>query len=279
MSALLGLLASVLWGGADYAGGIAARRTPVAWVILTSQAAGVLLFAGAGIVAELTVGLAVPHRALAWGALGGLAGVGALAAFYRALAIGTMGVVAPVAAMGVAIPVIASVAGGERPTIAQGTGIVIGAVGILLASGPELSGGAASRRPVLLAAIAGLGFGAVILAVAKGSESAVLPTLLVQRMVSVTIASIAVLMLSPRPRPARRDLPMLAGVGVGDGGANAAFAAASVSGLVSVASVLSSLYPVVTAVLAWRLAGERLRRVQVVGVVAAMAGVVLLAAG
>jgi drug/metabolite transporter (DMT)-like permease len=279
MSALLGLLASLLWGGADYAGGLAARRTPVAWVILGSQAAGFLLFAIAAVVVEVTVGLRVPMRAVAWGAGGGLAGVGALAAFYRALALGRMGVVAPVAAMGVAIPVVASVVGGERPSVGQAVGIIVGAIGILLASGPELSAGKAARTPVLLAGLAGIGFGVVILAVAKGSEGAVLPTLLIQRTVSVTIAGIVVMSAKPRPRPVLRDLPMLAGIGAGDGGANAAFATASVRGLVSVASVMSSLYPVVTALLAWRFSGERLRRVQVIGVAAAMVGVVLLAAG
>ena len=279
MSALLGLLASLLWGGADYVGGISARRTPVAWVILVSQAAGLVGFALAALVVECTVGLGVPTTSVAWGAAGGAAGVIALSAFYRALALGTMGVVAPVAAMGVAIPVIASVVSGERPSVAQGAGIVVGALGIVLASGPELSGGRAARKPVLLAAVAGVGFGLVILAVAKGSAAAILPTLLVQRMVSTSLATVAVLWLSPRPRPSRREVPLLASIGAGDGGANAAFAGASVAGLVSVASVLSSLYPVVTAVLAWRLLGERLARVQVVGVAAAMVGVVLLAAG
>lgn len=279
MSALLGLLASLLWGGADYAGGLAARRTPVAWVILASQTAGFVLFGMAAVVVWLSVGLAVPMRAVEWGAIGGLAGVGALAAFYRGLALGRMGVVAPVAAMGVAIPVLASVIGGERPTVAQAVGIAVGSIGILLASGPELSGGKAARTPVLLAGVAGVGFGIVILAVAKGSEGAILPTLFIQRGVSITIAAIAVVVMRPRPRPKVSDLPMLAGIGAADGGANAAFAAASVRGLVSVASVMSSLYPVVTALMAWRWSGERLSGVQVAGVGAAMTGVILLAAG
>jgi drug/metabolite transporter (DMT)-like permease len=77
----------------------------------------------------------------------------------------------------------------------------------------------------------------------------------------------------------RTDLPLLALIGAGDAAANALYAVASRSALVSVTSVLASLYPVVTALLAYRVLGERLRRVQVVGVGATLVGVALLAGG
>jgi drug/metabolite transporter (DMT)-like permease len=77
----------------------------------------------------------------------------------------------------------------------------------------------------------------------------------------------------------RRDLPLLAFMGIADAGANGTYAVASRSSLVSVASVLASLYPVVTAMLAYRIHGERLSRVQLLGVGAALTGVALLAGG
>ena len=82
-----------------------------------------------------------------------------------------------------------------------------------------------------------------------------------------------------RMNAGRRDLPLLAAVGAGDVGANAMFAVASTEGLLSVVAVLSSLYPAVTVLLARLVHGERMKRIQDVGVVAAIAGVALIAGG
>jgi drug/metabolite transporter (DMT)-like permease len=79
--------------------------------------------------------------------------------------------------------------------------------------------------------------------------------------------------------PGRGDLPLLTAIGIGDAGANACFAGATQGGLLSVVAVLGSLYPVVTVLLARQVHHERLVRSQVVGVVAALCGVGLLAAG
>ena len=281
MGAALGLLASLLWGAADYGGGVSTRRTPVVWVILVSQLAALICLLIACAVALLTVGLHIPPHSVAWGAAAGAAGVGALGAFYTALSTGTMGVVAPIASTGVIVPVVVSIIGGERPGSTQVAGMAVAALGIIFATGPEfgVGGATAARRSVLLAALAGIGFGFVALAIAKGSTGSVLGTLTVQRCVSILIAGLYVLTRSRDRRPAVRELPTLVLVGLGDGGANAAYAAASRQSLVSVAAVLSSLYPVVTALLAARLDRERMRPIQVMGVSLAMAGVLLLAAG
>jgi len=286
MTAALALLSSLLWGTADFFGGTATRRLPVVWVLLGSQ--GVALVAVAG-VAALRGGPLVPSGSGWPGILAGLIGVIALAAFYRALALGTMGVVAPVAALGVAVPVVAGLVAGEAPSAAQAVGIVVAVAGVVLASGPELDGlGRGGATPLLLALGAALGFGVVILLLARGSGgaagglSAVLGVLLVMRLTSVLLLTgvVAVLRRSGGLRSARGgDLPLLGLVGLFDVGANATFAVASQGGLVSVTAVLASLYPVVTAVLARQVHTERLRAVQVAGVAAALTGVVLLAAG
>jgi drug/metabolite transporter (DMT)-like permease len=281
MGAALGLLASLLWGAADYGGGVSTRKHPAIWVIVASQLAALLALLVGCVVCVLTVGLDAPPRAFVFGAVAGFVGVLALGAFYTALSTGTMGVVAPIASTGVVVPVVVSIASGERPSAVQVAGILVAAAGVVLATGPELGaeGAEAGRRSVLLAGLAGLGFGTVALCVARGSEGSLLTTLTVQRAVSIALAGAIAFVRFPADRPPLRSMPMLAAVGLGDGGANAAYAAATRSSLVSVASVMSSLYPAVTTLMAWRIDHERLRRIQVVGVLLALVGVLLLAAG
>ena len=285
MPAALALLASLLWGTADFLGGTATRRLPVASVVGVSQLVALL---GLVPVALLTGALDEPRDYLVPGVLAGLAGVLALAAFYRALARGTMGVVAPIAALGVVVPVVVGLAAGESPSALQLGGIAVAIVGVVLASGPELSGaGRGGLQPLLLAALAGLGFGTVFVLIAEGSDGAGVPavvmTLLAMRLTAVVLLTLLLLATAPRRgielHVRRRDLPLLVAIGVLDVGANAAYAIAAQSALVSVTSVLASLYPVITVLLARQVHKERLTGVQVPGVVLALAGVALVASG
>lgn len=280
MSALLALLASALWGTADFAGGILTRRRPVLAVVLPSQ-----LFALAGLL--VFVGLAGQVRpapsAWAWGAAAGAVGSVALACFYRGLASGLMGVVAPVAATGVAVPVVVGLLRGERPHAGQLAGIAVAVTGVVLAARPADAGPRApgSSRPLLLAVAAALGFGLVLVCIAAGSRQSVSMTLLAQRVTNVVLLGATVPMIRPPGGLVgpRRELPWLALVGAFDLSANGLYAVASRGGLVSIVAVLSSLYPVVTVLLAYRLLHERLGRLQAVGVGTALAGVLLLAGG
>jgi drug/metabolite transporter (DMT)-like permease len=218
---------------------------------------------------------------LPWGLAGGFIGVVSLSCFYAALAGGTMGVVAPIAATGAIVPVAVGFAQGESPTIAQGIGIVIALVGVVLASGPERSVDATSmRKPLLMAAVAALGFGAALVTVAEGGEHSVVMTLVVMRGVNAVVASILLaLFVRSAVEPRRSDLPALAVISATDAGANGMYALAAGMSLVSVTAVLGSLYPAVTVLLAWRFHQERLRRIQVVGVVLTLVGVAFLAGG
>ncbi len=287
MAVLAALLSALLWGTADFLGGTAARRLPVASILGASQLVALLglvpLAAGLGAFDE-------PRAYVLPGIGAGLTGLVALAAFYRALALGTMGVVAPIAALGVVVPVALGLLSGERPGPLQLVGMVVAVVGVLLASGPELSGrGRGGAAPLLLAGAAALGFGAVLALVAvgsggeQGSLGAVVMTLLTMRLASVLVLT-ALLLVGARRRGLetglhRGDLPVLVAVGVFDVGANGAFALASQSDLVSVAAVLASLYPVTTVLLARRFHAERLAGGQPGGVALTLIGVVLLAAG
>ncbi|HEX6919643.1 MAG TPA: EamA family transporter [Actinomycetes bacterium] len=277
MAALLALLSSVLWGGSDFLGGTVSRRLAAPVVVGASQLVGLLA------VTAVTAGLGElggPSGYLPWAVGAGLAGLVGLVAFYSALAIGTMGVVSPIAALGVVVPVLVGLLRGERPGTVQVFGIVLAVVGVVLASGPELSG-RAGARPLLLAVLAAFAFGLALLFIAEGGRTSTLMTLVAMRATSVAVMVVALGAVARRTSLGLRagDVPVITVMGVGDVGANLAFGVASTKGLVSVVAVLGSLYPVVTVLLARVVLAERLARVQNVGVAVALAGVVLIAAG
>ena len=278
MATALALLASLLWGTADFLGGTAARRLAATAVVAVSQAFALV---GLLVVALATSAFGADTGYIGWALGAAVVGVIALSCFYAALAAGTMGVVAPIAAVGVVVPVIVGIGEGDRPGVLQGVGVLLAFAGVFLAAGPQRdpAGEPASRRPLLLAAIAAAGFGSVLVCVAHGARSSTTMTLLTMRATSVLLLGVVALTgraaISARPR----DLPLLAVIGAGDVGANAAMAVASTRGLLSVVAVLSSLYPAVTVLLARIVHSERLTGIQTAGVVAALAGVSLIASG
>lgn len=284
MSAVFALLSSCLWGLSDFLGGTASRRLPVPTVLGVSQLIALLLLVP---IAAATGALDAPRSYVLPAVAAGAVALAALAMFFRALSIGTMGVVAPVAALGVAVPVLVGLARGETPSSWQLLGIAVAVLGVVLASGPELSGRGVGGAPaLLLAGGAAVGFGLLLLLVAqasKGDAGEVVMTLLTMRLTSVTLLTVLLFAFVRRRgwdlSLTRADLPLLVLMGVADAAANGTYAIATRGSLLSVASVLASLYPVVTAVLAYRLLGERLKPIQLGGVAAALVGVALLAAG
>jgi drug/metabolite transporter (DMT)-like permease len=278
MATALALLASLLWGTSDFLGGTAARRLAATSVVAISQAFALL---GLVVVALATSSFGADPGYVGWALGAAVVGVIALSCFYAALAAGTMGVVAPIAAIGVSVPVAVGIGEGDRPGLLQAIGVLLAFAGVFLAAGPQRAGSAtrASRRPLLLAAVAAVGFGLVLVCVARGARSSTVMTLLTMRATSVALLGVAA-GIGRAPISARtRDLPLLAVIGAGDVGANAAMAVASRHGLLSVVAVLSSLYPAVTVLLARTVHAERLTGVQTAGVVGALAGVALIASG
>jgi drug/metabolite transporter (DMT)-like permease len=274
---LLALSSSLLWGAGDFLGGTVSRRLPAVAVVGVSQALALIVFAVlAGVTGEAALGM--PAVGWWWAAAAGVAGLAGLVAFYAALASGTMGVVAPIAALGVMVPVGAGLLAGERPSAVQLVGAVLGVLGGVLASGPELRSGA-SRRPVVLAVVAGVSFGLVLLFLARGSEESPLLTLVGMRATSVTVLVVAALLVRSLGGVRRSDLALLGLIGLLDGGANLTYAIATTAGLLSLVAVLASLYPAVTVMLARVVHHERMTRVQDAGVAAAVIGVVLVASG
>ena len=275
MPLLLALTSSLIWGSADFVGGLLSRTRPAYAVVAGSQVLGLL---AVGLVAVATQAWTAPLGWLPWSVAAGLCGSAGLLCFYAALGSGVMGVVSAIAALGALVPVLVGVGLGDRPSGLAVGGIALAVAGAVAASGPELSG-AAPARPVLLAAAAGVGFGLALTFIERGSRDSAVMTLTGMRSVSVLLFVVAALAWRTTGGLVVRDLPALAVVGVGDVSANLLFALASQRGLLSVTGVLGSLYPVVTVVLARVVLGERLLRLQQVGVVATLTGVVLVTLG
>jgi drug/metabolite transporter (DMT)-like permease len=265
---------------ADFLGGLMARRMALLAVIAVSQTGGIAVIAAAVAVAGEPAPDAgfVPYAFAA-----GLGGVAGLAAFYRALAVGKMSVVAPISSMAVLVPVIVGLATGDRPSAAQFAGACVGLVGIVLASregADEASGSSRLSAGVGLAALSGLGFGAFFVAMDVAADYDPLWASLVNRASSLSLAWLAILAFRPSfEGVGRAQLPLLFTIGILEMAANVAFAFAATEGLLSITSVLASLYPLVTVSLAWLILHERLERTQKVGVAAAFVGVVLIASG
>src|SRR5262245_11270997 len=261
MGILLALLSSVLWGTGDFLGGWRSRTRLAVAVVAGSMFAGLVVIA---VVALFAGAYNDPRGWIPWSILAGIVGASGLVAFYGALASGTMGVVSPIAALGVAVPVLVGFLSGETPSALQSFGLVVALGGAIATSGPELSGGA-SARSVGLAAFAGVCFGTVFVAVDKGAKSSALMTLVGMRTTSVVLFGLAALALRYTGGLDRTDILPLTVIGTFDVTANLMFALASNRGFVSIVSVLGSLYPVMTVLLARVFLHERLRRVQLIG--------------
>lgn len=259
-------------------------------MLLVSQLTGLAILASVLVIR----GVPVPGGdALLPAALGGVAGTIAIAAFYRGLAVGAMGVVAPVSATAAAVPLVVGLASGERPTGLQAAGIALALVGVAVASRERTDSsprgappGEAARQPgiqpaagVGLALISALGFGAFFVLIDRASEADPIWAVSTSRVVGIGLVVAAVAATRPALGSARGELPSLMVVGVFDMSGQLMFALASTVGLVSVVSVLASLYPVTTIVLARVVLGERVRAVQRAGALVALAGVVLITAG
>ena len=273
---LLALGSALTWGVADFSGGMLSRRLPSAAVVGVSQACSLvaLLVLLPFMPAPTTSGW------IGWAIVAGLAGSGALVCFYRALAFGTVGVVSPISALAVSIPVIAGFAAGEQPRTLQVAGIVAAITGAVLASGPELRGEQhVKQQAIWYALAAAVGYGITMLAIARGSASSPMFTMVGMRSASVAAFGVAAIVLRSVGGVRPGDLPKLALLGLGDVTANALLGFATTMGLLSITAVLSALYPVVTVGLAAVILHERMKPVQIAGVVLAFVGVGLIAGG
>jgi drug/metabolite transporter (DMT)-like permease len=213
-----------------------------------------------------------------WAVLASVAGLGGLVMFYTALASGRMGVVSPIAALGVIVPLAVGLFSGEVPTAWQYLGILLAVTGVVLASGPEISG-EAGLRPVMLAGAAAVGFGLFYVFVHNGAQESPAMTMFAERVSASLLVLGAMLVSRTKGDLQRGDAGPVLAIGSFDVLANLAYSFAAGMGLLSIVSVLGSLYPVVTVLLAWAILKEKLSPPQYVGIVVAMSGVVMINVG
>ena len=279
MASLLALFSSLLWGTSDFYGGKLSKKHPALAVTAVSQAIGLVI--GVTIVLVSTSWI---KPDLSWegyflpGIMAGSLGFIGLVAFYSGLATGRMGVVAPISAMSVLIPITIAFINGEQPTSLQILGMSIALLGAVCASGPEIKGGLAVR-PIILAVIAACGFGGAVTFIAKGSETSALMTMTTMRFTTFVVA----LFLFARFRSvgglSKKNLPILILIGGADFAGNLLLGVATTKGLVSVAVVLGALYPIITALLAYKFLNEILHKIQYLGIAFAITGVAFISLG
>jgi drug/metabolite transporter (DMT)-like permease len=278
MASLLALLSSALWGSADFfAGRMSKKHHPFA-VLGFSQVIGlivglmILLISGnwQGKILGLD-GYLIP------GALAGLAGYIGLACLYEGLSTGRMGVVAPISSMSAVVPLVYAIAIGDSLSVVASVGVLIALIGVFCASGPELSQGM-PIKPLLLALGAAAGFGLSLTFLAVGSESSALLTMVSMRAATFFVTLSIALKFRTTGKFSKEDLPLLIFIGAADFLANLFLGVATTKGLISVAMVFGSLYPIATALLAFKFLNERLHRVQYVGIGLAVSGVSLISA-
>jgi drug/metabolite transporter (DMT)-like permease len=274
---VLALASSVAWGTSDFLGGLRTRRMSALTVLLVSQPVGLALALG---VALAVGGDALSARDAAIAAGAGATVVMALGAFYRAMALGSVTVVATIGALGVLVPVGAGLVQGDRPSALQAVGAIAAIAGVaLVVREPDPEWRAASRVAIGLAALAALGFGTFLLGLDVSSGPRPAWTIVAARIGSVATLLAVAAFARPSMRFDRSLLPSLFVIGFFDVLANSLFAVATNHGLLALVAVGGSLYSAVTVLLARFVLGERLAVPQRGGLVVALAGVALIAAG
>jgi drug/metabolite transporter (DMT)-like permease len=268
----LALAASLAWGASDFLAGTQSRLAPVLTVLLLSQVFGL----AALLPVAVALGGPLPEfDTAAWALAAGVAEVAGFAALYRGLATGSMSVIAPLSATAGLVPLLVGLASGDDLGAVQWAGVSLALAGVAMAAterdaGPRLAQGCG------LALLAALGFGMYFVGMDQAADGGALWAAVLNRWASLTVLVAAACALRRTPVvPARATVPILL-IGVLDIAANALFAAALTHGLAGVVSVLGSLYPITTVLLAQALLHERLARLQGVGVGSALTGVALL---
>lgn len=275
---VLGVISALSWGSSDFAGGLASRRIGSLATATIAQLIGLFALAVVAVVAAESP----PDQVeVLWSLAAGVGGAIAIASFYRALALGEMGIVAPLTGVvGAGVPIVVSFTLGETVGPLQAVGIACALAAVVVVSIGSASRATAWRTlPFVLAAGVGFAFFFVSMDRATATSGHLwLPLLMARLSAGVILVAIAAATGGVAARGVWRNLPLLVLVGIGDLGGSVFFMLANANGPLSIAVVLSSLYPVTTALLAWLILHERLGRPQIAAAALALAGIALIAA-
>jgi drug/metabolite transporter (DMT)-like permease len=272
---VLALSASLTWGLADFFGPLQGRVLGALRTLVYVQLGGL-----AGIALIVAVRGKGPEGAATLLAIpAAISGTLGLFAYYRGIAVGAISIVAPIAGISAIVPVIVGIASGDRPSVWQLLGIACALVGVFLAAREPGRTGARFAAGVGLAMLAAVGFGGYFPFMHAAGNADFWWASLIFRLASTSVILVAVAAQRPALGVPGRLLPWLVLIGLGDMFGNLLFAAASASGLVSITSVLASLYPIVTVVLARIVLAEQVARTQEAGIGLTLAGVALISAG
>lgn len=269
-----GLASALAWGAGDFAGGFASRRGSTLTVVFFSQIIGWVMVLGMiPIVAEK----APVIRQILSGLLAGGAGVLGLAGLYKGLAAGRMGLVAPLSAVVTAVlPILFSFIAEGLPTPLQVVGLATAMTAVWMLSCP---GGKLrmQKGELRLSLLAGSGFGLFFILMDHASSQAVVWPLLASKTGAVSVMLIMLLITRRLSAPLKGQTGFIILAGILDAAGTAAFTLATHMGRLDIATILSSLYPASTILLAWIVFRERLDRRQWCGVAAAGVALVLIA--
>jgi drug/metabolite transporter (DMT)-like permease len=272
MPALLALAAACTFGVADFLGGLATRRAAVVAITLITNLAGAAL----AVVLVVTIGGRWNIETIGWGAAGGLAGLMGLMLLYEGLSSGPNRLVSPLSAIiAAAVPVVVGLGQGDRPDTLAVAGLCLTPIAVWLVAGGDVAVPAASKRPLLLAVGAGLGFGAFFTLLAQTPDDAGAVPLVAARVTSVSVLIAAAVVTRPAtPRAATIGTAIAAGAL--DMTANGLFLWSTINGDLAIVGALVSLFPATTVLLAVAVLGERLDRKQATGLALTISAAALL---
>ena len=275
LPAALAICSSLVWGVSDFAGGVLVRRHPVATIALLGHATSLVAL---GIVAAV---VGVDRTALLFGLAAGSFGGVTLFAFFKAMSLGTMSIVSPLLSLGSLLAFVLAVIGGERPSQLSVLGALIALVGAALAaSARNHSSGRTHGSALRWALMAPLTLGFYLYLLGRGAdEGASVSAVFGARTTSSFVLLGLALWLHATFRIGWSAFSVAVLIGLTASAALLAFGYAVDLGFISISSILASLYPAVTIVLAHLFLGERLRNVQLAGVLLILLGVVLVTVG
>jgi drug/metabolite transporter (DMT)-like permease len=280
LAVALAALSGLIWGVGDFSGGKATQRAAVLPVVWISKLVSLPLLA----VYLIATYVPVAAVGVAWGGLAGIAGVVGLVLFYRALSAGAMTVVAPVTGVtSAAIPVVVGLLAGERPPASRllGVGCALLAIALVsLAPHPAGQRQVVTRRLVFAALGAGTGFALFFILLAVAGKAAGGPVglwpIAGSQLSSLVILALLLMMTRPGPWPRQAALRWTIVSGPCDMTANALYLLATRGGDLSIVAPIAALYPVTTVILALIIEHERLRGIQVAGLLLAVAALILV---